>query len=192
MARLSLLDRFRKRPAEGTGESGPPPPARAPAPRLPPPGVLRRERRALVRSREERIRDLGGLMLEMYRRDQFKQDLLIEQCLEVISMEERLREIDGLLEASVGARRSGAANRCSCGAPIQWGSHFCANCGRPVGEEPVVACSNCGTAIPADAEFCAHCGTPVPESVRRGDGQAEGEQTMYQQQPERPGEPWEG
>jgi hypothetical protein len=32
----------------------------------------------------------------------------------------------------------------------------------------------------------------VPESVRRGDGQAEGEQTMYQQQPERSGEPWEG
>jgi hypothetical protein len=154
--------------------------------------VLRRERRALVRTREERIRDLGGLMLEMYRRDQFKQDLLIEQCLEVISMEERLREIDGLLETSVGARKSGVGHQCACGAPIQWGSHFCANCGRPVGEEPVVACTNCGTAIPADAEFCAHCGTPVPESVRRGDGEAEGEQTMYQKQPERPGDPWEG
>ena len=192
MARFSLLDRFRKRPAEGNGETAPAPPPPARAPRLPPPGVLRRERRALVRTREERIRDLGGLMLEMYRRDQFKQDLLIEQCLEVISMEERLREIDGLLEASVGARRSGVGDRCACGAPIQWGSHFCANCGRPVGEEPVVACTNCGTAIPADAEFCAHCGTPVPESVRKGDGQAEGEQTMYQQQPERSGEPWEG
>ncbi|HEU5064564.1 MAG TPA: zinc ribbon domain-containing protein [Gaiellaceae bacterium] len=190
MARLSLLDRFRKRPAEGTVESGPPTPARAP--RLPPPGVLRRERRALVRTREERIRDLGGLMLEMYRRDQFKQDLLVEQCLEVISIEERLREIDGLLEASADARRSGVGVRCTCGAPIQWGSHFCANCGRPVGEEPVVACPNCGTAIPADAQFCAHCGTPVPESARKGDGQqADGEQTMYQQQPER-SEPWEG
>jgi predicted amidophosphoribosyltransferase len=155
--------------------------------------VLRRERRALVRTREERIRDLGGLMLEMYRRDQFKQDLLVEQCLEVISIEERLREIDGLLEASADARRQGVGVRCTCGAPIQLGSHFCANCGRPVGEEPVVACPNCGTAIPADAQFCAHCGTPVPESARKGDGQqAEGEQTMYQQQPERSGDPWEG
>ena len=35
-------------------------------------------------------------MLEMYRRDQFKQDLLIEQCLEVISLEERLRETGDL------------------------------------------------------------------------------------------------
>jgi hypothetical protein len=153
--------------------------------------VLRRERRALVRTREERIRDLGGLMLEMYRRDQFKQDLLIEQCLEVISLEERLREIDGLLEANAKARGADVGSRCTCGAPIQWGSHFCANCGRPVGEEPVVACPNCGTAISADAQFCANCGTPVPESARKGDGQAESEQTMYTQQPERP-DPWEG
>jgi predicted nucleic acid-binding Zn ribbon protein len=190
MARLSLPAIFRKRPAEGTGESGPPTPARAP--RIPPPGVLRRERRALVRTREERIRDLGGLMLEMYRRDQFKQDLLIEQCLEVISIEERLREIDGLLEANAEARRAGVGVRCTCGAPIQWGSHFCANCGRPVGEEPVVACPNCGTALPADAQFCANCGTPVPESTRQGDGkQGEGEQTLYQQA-ERSGDPWEG
>ena len=36
-------------------------------------------------------------MLEMYRRDHFKQDLLVEQCLEVISIEERLREIDSRL-----------------------------------------------------------------------------------------------
>src|ERR671922_998365 len=116
MARLSVLDRFRKRPAEEPAESGPPTPARAP--RLPNPGALRRERRALVRTREERIRDLGGLLLEMYRRDQFKQDLLIEQCLEVISIEERLREIDNLLEASMEARRAGVGVRCTCGAPI--------------------------------------------------------------------------
>ena len=192
MARLSLLDRFRKRPAEGAGESGPPTPPRAP--RLPPPGALRRERRALVRTREERIRDLGGLMLEMYRRDQFKQDLLIEQCLEVISVEERLREIDGLLEVNVaqpGAQ--GVGVRCTCGAPIQWGSHFCANCGRPVGEEPVVACPNCGTALPADAQFCANCGTPVPESARRRRrARRRGRADDVQQQAERSGDPWEG
>ena len=198
MARLSLPDIFRRRPAEGTGESGPPTPARAR--RIPAPGALRRERRALVRTREERIRDLGGLMLEMYRRDQFKQDLLIEQCLEVISIEERLREIDTLLEAAQAQRREGVGVRCTCGAPILWGSHFCANCGRPVGAEPVVSCPNCGNALPADAQFCANCGTPVPESARRGNGEpagdesgdgesGDGEQTIYQA--ERSGDPWE-
>lgn len=130
--------------------------------RVPPPGTLRRERRALVRTREERIRDLGGLMLEMYRRDRFRQDLLVEQCLEVITIEERLREIDSLLEAAMTARRQGLGIRCECGAPILWGSHFCANCGRPVGAEPVVSCPNCGNALAADASFCPSCGAAAP------------------------------
>ena len=199
MARLSLPEMFRRKPAQGAPapEGGPPTPARAR--RLPAPGALRRERRALVRTREERIRDLGGLMLEMYRRDQFKQDLLIEQCLEVISVEDRLREIDELLEASAHQRREGVGVRCTCGAPIQWGSHFCGNCGRPVGEEPVVSCPNCGTALPADAQFCANCGTPVPQSASADDGQEVNQddaQTMYQQAEQeaerRSGDPLEG
>jgi hypothetical protein len=191
---------FRRKPAEGAPqpapENGPPTPARAR--RLPSPGALRRERRALVRTREERIRDLGGLMLEMYRRDQFKQDLLIEQCLEVISLEERLREIDEMLEASAQQRREGVGVRCTCGAPIQWSSHFCNNCGRPVGEEPIVSCSNCGHALPADAQFCANCGTPAP-SPSSGDGNGQDDaQTMYEQAEQRSeaeqrsGDPWEG
>src|SRR6266508_10266 len=172
MARPSLLDRFRRRPAEEAGESAPPTPPRAQ--RMPAPGVLRRERRALVRTREERIRDLGGLMLEMYRRDRFKQDLLVEQC----------------LEASVAERRQGVGVRCTCGAPILWGSHFCANCGRPVSTEPVVSCPNCGNALAADAQFCANCGTPVPEDSRGRESQTgDGEQTMLQA--ERSGDPWE-
>ena len=108
MARIALFDRFRKRPAEDAPEGAPPAPPRAK--RVPPPGSLRRERRALVRTREERIRDLGGLMLEMFRRDQFKQDLLIEQCQEVIAIEGRLREIDELLEVSVAQRREGVGH----------------------------------------------------------------------------------
>jgi hypothetical protein len=196
MARLSLPEIFRRKPAEGAApESGPPTPARAR--RLPSPGALRRERRALVRTREERIRDLGGLMLEMYRRDQFKQELLIEQCLEVISIEERLREIDELLEAAAEQRREGVGVRCTCGAPIQWSSHFCANCGRPVGEEPVVSCTNCGHALPADAQFCANCGTPAPAGSSSGDGDGQDDaETMYQraeqQAEQRSGDPWEG
>ena len=132
----------------------------APAARLHP-GALRRERRALVRTREERIRDLGGLMLEMYRRDRFREDLLQERCLEVIALEERISEVDGLLEAAAEARRPRTAPRCACGAPIQWGSHFCGNCGRPTGGTPVVSCSNCGAPVPADARFCAGCGQSV-------------------------------
>jgi predicted amidophosphoribosyltransferase len=110
-------------------------------------------------------------MLEMYRRDQFRQDLLIEQCLEVVAVEDRLREIDSLLEASLSARRQGLGVRCECGAPILWGSHFCANCGRPVGGEPVVACATCGNALPAEAKFCANCGSAAPKEPQSADAE---------------------
>ena len=121
--------------------------------------MLRRERRALLRVREERLRDLGGLMLEMYRRDQFRQDLLVERCDELVALDDRLQELDTLLAVAVSARRAAPAARCACGAPIVGGSHFCANCGRPVeAAAPVVACANCGAAVPAEAKFCAACG----------------------------------
>jgi hypothetical protein len=112
--------------------------------------------------REERLRDLGGLMLEMFRRDQFRQDLLVERCDELVALDERLQELDTLLAVVVSARRAAPAARCACGAPLVWGSHFCANCGRPVAATPpVVACTQCGTALAADAKFCAVCGKTV-------------------------------
>ncbi len=124
--------------------------------------MLRRERRALLRAREDRLRDLGGLMLEMYRRDQFRQDLLIGRCDELIALDERLQELDTLLAVAVSSRRVAPPARCACGAPIIWGSHFCANCGRPVATAPaVVSCEGCGTPMRAGAKFCAACGRPV-------------------------------
>jgi membrane protease subunit (stomatin/prohibitin family) len=97
----------------------------------------------------------------MYRRQGFRQDLVDEQCAELVSLEDRLQELDSLLAVAASARRAAPSARCECGAPILWGSHFCANCGRPHGERPVVACASCGAAIPAEAKFCASCGKPV-------------------------------
>ena len=103
---------------------------------LPPAGQLRRERRALLQTREQRLRDLGGLMLEMYRRDQFRQDLLVDRCGELQRLEERLADLDALLAAAVSRGRTRPSARCECGAPVFWGSKFCAQCGRPVAEAP--------------------------------------------------------
>jgi hypothetical protein len=130
----------------------------APAPRRVsiPPGELRRERRALLREREQQLRDLGGLALEMFRQDSFREHVLYERCADVAAIDERLFELERLLDV----RRPPAA-RCACGAPVFWGSHFCGNCGRPLGE-PVVGCSACGHALSADARFCPECGTPAP------------------------------
>jgi Double zinc ribbon len=159
MARMPFLSRRRdEAPPEPPAAEAAPAPQRRP---LPSATRLRRERRTLLRVREERIRDLGGLVLEMHRRQGFRQDLVDEQCAELVSLEDRLHELDSLLAVSVNARRAAPSARCECGAPILWGSHFCANCGRPHGERPVVACESCGAAIPAEAKFCAACGKAV-------------------------------
>ena len=103
------------------------------------------------------MRDLGGLMLEMYRRDVFREDLLADRCNELLGLDARLHELDEMLAA---ARHRVPAGRCDCGAPLPWGSHFCPNCGRPAGERPVLSCAECGHPLPGDAHFCASCGAP--------------------------------
>ncbi|MDP9232012.1 MAG: zinc ribbon domain-containing protein [Actinomycetota bacterium] len=151
MAHFSLLKRIRRRSGASEAAATPPLLRRAPSP-----GALRRERRVIVKAREDRIRHLGGLTLEMYRRSSFRDELLTEQCREIVALEQRLHELDSMLEAVATARRAPAT--CDCGAPVPWGSHFCANCGRPVGSEAIVACEGCGHPLPADASFCASCG----------------------------------
>ena len=94
------------------------------APRRPHAGLLRRERRALIKAREDELRDLGGLLVEMYRRGGFREDLLAERSATVVGIDVRLAEIDELL-----SNRSHTI-RCQCGAPVLRGSHFCPNCGR--------------------------------------------------------------
>src|SRR5437870_387329 len=103
---------------------------------LPTPGVLRRERRRLLKLRDERLRDLGGLMLEMFRRNRFREDLLRERCEDLLDMDARLHELDALLALATHRR---LPTRCTCGAPLVHASHFCANCGRPAGEAAIVA-----------------------------------------------------
>jgi hypothetical protein len=130
MARL-LLRRF----SRTSGDEQPPPdPPAGPRPRrrtAPPAADLRRERRNLLQVREERIRDLGGVVLEMYRQDAFREGLLIELCAEIASIEEHLRELDMLLDA-----RQPPVARCECGSPLFWGARFCPNCGRELAPAP--------------------------------------------------------
>jgi uncharacterized protein YjiS (DUF1127 family) len=130
---MPRLPGFRRSPDSESAPVQPPPTPRVIRRALPPAGQLRRERRALLQLREGRLRDLGGLILEMYRRDQFRQDLLVDRCTELARLEERLAELDTLLAASVSRGRARPAARCECGAAVFWGAKFCGQCGRPLG-----------------------------------------------------------
>jgi hypothetical protein len=105
---------------------------------VPPVRELKRERKALLLVREERLRDLGGLALEMYKRDRFNADLFVERCAELVAIEARVHEIDALLDGSTGLRRGGGGAVCLCGAPILLGARYCATCGRSVGDAPAL------------------------------------------------------
>ena len=98
-------------------------------PQAPAVSDLRRERRALLLLREERLRELGGLTLEMYRRDHFNETLVVERCAELVAIETRASEIGALLQGARGLRRRTAAI-CTCGAPVLIGARFCPSCGR--------------------------------------------------------------
>lgn len=95
---------------------------------------LRRERRALMLLREDRLRDLGGLTLEMFRRDQFNEALVVERCAELVAIEARASEIEAILAGARGLRRRPVAV-CTCGAPVLMGARFCPSCGEPIVQE---------------------------------------------------------
>jgi hypothetical protein len=104
---------------------------------VPPVRELKRERKALLLVREERLRDLGGLALEMYKRDRFNAELFVERCAELVAIEARVHEIDALLDGTVRLRTGGGGAVCICGAPILLGARFCATCGRAVGDTAI-------------------------------------------------------
>lgn len=110
-----------------------PPSSLSPEYVVPPSRELKRERKALLEMREERLRDLGGLALEMYKRDRFNATLVVERCAELVALEARVQEIDALLDGTARLKRGGGGAVCICGAPLLLGARYCATCGRSVG-----------------------------------------------------------
>ena len=102
--------------------------------RRPPRASSRRERRALLLLREDRLRDLGGLTLEMYRRDHFNEALVVERCAELVAIEARVQRDR---RARLGRRACGAGSGaiCACGAPILIGARYCPSCGRSLDDD---------------------------------------------------------
>jgi hypothetical protein len=128
----------------------------------PDPVRLRRERRDMTSEREVELRDVGGLAVEMVRRDRWNPELLVSRAHEVLALEQRMHEVDSLLVAEETARSFPNVAHCRCGAPLVPGVHFCGHCGRPAPTTPpVVTCAHCGQPLPAEVNFCSFCGNPA-------------------------------
>jgi hypothetical protein len=138
------------------------------------PTDLRRERRSLAREREVELRDVGGLTVEMVRRDRFNPDLLVSRANDVLLLEQRIHELDALLSAELSVRGLRHVTHCKCGAPLPPGVHFCSHCGRPAASAPAVrSCARCGQPLPAEANFCSSCGNAAAADEYSESGRAD-------------------
>ena len=144
-----------------SSESFPPGSSSGPGPRDV--GRLRRDRRRLLRAREVSVRDLGGLVLEMFRRDRFGPDLLERKAGDILGMEGTIREVDEALTsalAAVPAPVIGSYRTCGCGTEIPPGAKFCPGCGRSLPNKTSTRrCPACNASLSADALVCPDCGT---------------------------------
>ncbi|MCW2926209.1 MAG: hypothetical protein JWM86_177 [Thermoleophilia bacterium] len=130
---------------------------------------LHDRRRRLVGARESTLRDLGGLMLEMYKRNRFREELLLDKCEEVLAIEVEIAHVDQRLFQLAPPNAAGMRpiGRCDCGAPIHPGQNFCGVCGRSFATMTQSrSCTRCGAGLRPGDQFCATCGTEAPDALQ--------------------------
>ena len=124
-------------------------------------GRLRRERRRFPKAREQSVRDLGGLTVEMIRRDAFKPELLQRRARAILALEDGVYDLeDALSDARHADPAVGSPTLCSCGSSNDDAPVFCTSCGRSLKQTTAVtSCAFCTAALPGGAQFCPSCGT---------------------------------
>jgi hypothetical protein len=130
--------------APGPAPESSTPGAGTPAAAAPPPGLrergrLRRRVRYLRKLRELELRDLGGLVFDMYRFASKRQDLVREKLQVMFEHDAELRQLEARLgerKRIVEVREPGVGGACpTCGTLHSSDARFCAGCGRPLGNE---------------------------------------------------------
>ena len=142
-----------------------PAPAPARRPGLRERGRLRRRVRYLRKLRELELRDLGGLVFDMYRFSSKRQDLVREKLSVMFGHDAELRELQGRLgdpRRIVEVREPGVGGTCpACGALHSTDARFCSQCGRPLGKQAQPQPAAAPPAVPHDAS--AEPAAPTPE-----------------------------
>ena len=100
---------------------------------------LRRRVRFLRKQRELQMRDLGGLIFDMYRFGSKRQDLVREKLRAMFEADRELREFEALLggrQGSLDVREPGVAGSCPrCLTLYSTDAHYCWRCGLALTEE---------------------------------------------------------
>jgi mannitol/fructose-specific phosphotransferase system IIA component (Ntr-type)/Flp pilus assembly protein TadD len=111
-------------------------------------------------------------MAYMQKGDMAKAQADVERGLQIDPEDETVAEAVGHLQ-EMGAQGGGMSVPSSCGqcgAPLEAGEAFCANCGPKVGAggqymQTASVCNQCGAPLEAGEAFCANCGAGVGQTV---------------------------
>jgi hypothetical protein len=102
-------------------------------------GRLRRQVRFLRKQRELQMRDLGGLIFDMYRFGSKRQDLVREKLRLMFEADRELREFEAMLggrRAPLEVREPGVGGSCPrCLTLYSTDAHYCWRCGLALTEE---------------------------------------------------------
>jgi hypothetical protein len=100
---------------------------------------LRRRVRFLRKQRELQMRDLGGLIFDMYRFGSKRQDLVREKLRLMFEADRELREFEAMLggrRPPLEVREAGVAGSCPrCLTLYSTDAHYCWRCGLPLTEQ---------------------------------------------------------
>ncbi len=108
-------------------------------------------------------------MLEMYKRNRFREELLLDKCEEVLAIEVEIAHVDQRLFQLAPPNAAGMRpiGRCECGAPIHPGQNFCGVCGRSFTTlTQSRTCTRCGSGLRPGDQYCATCGHEAPDSLQ--------------------------
>jgi hypothetical protein len=119
------------------------------APKPPTVGQLRRERKRLWDERQETLYHVGGLALELHRRDLLTDELIRKRTTIVEELDRRIAEVDSQLADIDDRRRRGRAHE----------------------PQPAGYCLSCGASHVDEAAFCFRCGARIMTAVADADTQ---------------------
>jgi hypothetical protein len=153
-------------------------------------GRLRRQVRFLRKQRELQMRDLGGLIFDMYRFGSKRQDLVREKLRLMFDADRELRVFEAMLggrRAPLEVREPGVGGSCPrCLTLYSTDAHYCWRCGLALTEEAeadsagVVDVEDLDTPeptaaapdIPAEPQETVETDALAPEEPRADDGMA--------------------
>lgn len=77
---------------------------------------------------------------------------------------QRVQQVAAQMKAAAASPQVATAACQQCGAPMNPGAKFCANCGHVMARPAAPAaiqCASCGTPVSPGTKFCANCGAPA-------------------------------